>query len=273
MIRLVVLDLDNTTLTNDKSLSEATLKQVRKLSDQGVLFTLATGRAFELTRPYADALGITLPLIVNNGALIKTPEGRITMKSTLERSAKRDLLRHARAYDLGYTYYTENGFYSNDTERLDVYERWNETHLDSRIVIHKRDNTDELIDIDAYKLLILDQNEERFIKNYRKHEQRDDATVTRSQSYFLDVLPPNTSKATALARLIEDLGLMPEQVLAFGDNDNDAEMLKYAGIGVAMPHGSDRAKAAADTIALADNDADGVARTLKVFADAGQFDK
>ncbi len=271
MIQLVVLDLDNTTLTADKRITERTVQTVRNLANRGVLFSVATGRAFELTLPYANTLGVTIPFITNNGALIKDKDGTIHHRRTLTTTAKRDMLSHARKHGLGFTTYTEDGFYTNDTERIHVYREWNKAHPESPVRIHEHENTATLIGIEAYKLLMLDDDCERFMRSYRQHEQRHDAVVIRSQDAFLDVLPPATSKASALNVLLKQLDIDPQHVLAFGDNDNDAAMLEYVGRGVAMPNGSDRAKTAADDIAEADNESDGVARTLETLMNTGVF--
>jgi len=80
----------------------------------------------------------------------------------------------------------------------------------------------------------------------------------------MDVIAKGGGKVTGIQRYLDANGILPGEIIAFGDGDNDAGMLEFAGIGVAMGNGWDSAKAAADYI-TADIDADGVALALKHF--------
>jgi hydroxymethylpyrimidine pyrophosphatase-like HAD family hydrolase len=88
--------------------------------------------------------------------------------------------------------------------------------------------------------------------------------VTTSLPFNLEAGAPGMDKGAALAWLCADLGLRADEVLACGDNDNDAGMLAFAGIGAAMENGTKAAKAAADFI-VPSNDEDGVAFAIERF--------
>jgi Cof subfamily protein (haloacid dehalogenase superfamily) len=89
-------------------------------------------------------------------------------------------------------------------------------------------------------------------------------TVTRTDPPYLEFSPANVNKATALAAVAAELGVQQADVLAFGDGNNDAAMLAWAGVGVAMPHAKPAARDAADRIAP-DGDAEtALARALEV---------
>ena len=81
---------------------------------------------------------------------------------------------------------------------------------------------------------------------------------------FVDVTPDDSSKATAIARVLERLGLDRSEIIAFGDGGNDIDMLRYAGIGVAMGNADETVKAAADYVTT-DVDADGIRNALRHF--------
>jgi len=72
--------------------------------------------------------------------------------------------------------------------------------------------------------------------------------VTRTDPPYLEFSAPNVTKATALAAVARELGVAQADTLAFGDGNNDAAMLAWAGLGVAMPHASPAALAAADWV-------------------------
>ena len=90
------------------------------------------------------------------------------------------------------------------------------------------------------------------------------ATFVQALSGMLEILPPGTSKGAGLQRVLDELGIPPENVLALGDGENDVEMLRMAGIGVAMANGMPEAKQAADYV-VSSNDDDGVAEAVERF--------
>ncbi len=262
-MKLIAIDLDNTLLNQEKTISTYTAKVIKKIASQGHIITLATGRAFELTKPFASMLDISHPLILNNGALIKDVAGNITSESSVTEEAIHEMLHYADQYNLGYTFYAEDGFHTNDHKRMKYYDAWNKDYPEARIDIHYYDSIKPLLKRKAYKLLIIDNDKHRFDKAYGIYRRQPFANVTKSQTAFLDVLPKNTSKATALQKLAEQFKINQEDIIAFGDNDNDVEMLAYAGLGIAMPNATEPAKAAADQIAKASYKEDGVAKTLE----------
>ena len=85
-----------------------------------------------------------------------------------------------------------------------------------------------------------------------------------SDNFMLQVVHPSVSKQAALGTVAAELGFAAEQVMAIGDNANDAGMLKWAGIGVAMGNASDEARREADYV-TDDNDADGAAKAIQKF--------
>lgn len=89
-------------------------------------------------------------------------------------------------------------------------------------------------------------------------------TAVRWNDDFVDVLPGDGGKPRGIARVLQALGLTREQCIAFGDGGNDVEMLRYAGIGVAMGNACPEAKAAADYL-TDDVNRDGLAKALRHF--------
>lgn len=87
----------------------------------------------------------------------------------------------------------------------------------------------------------------------------------KSLDCFYEFLDRRANKGTALQVVADRLGILPEDVLAIGDNDNDLSMFDFAGISVAMGNGSAKAKAAADFVTRS-NDEDGVAYALEKWA-------
>jgi len=83
---------------------------------------------------------------------------------------------------------------------------------------------------------------------------------------MLEVMPKGVTKLKAIQRLVEMLGISMEEVMTFGDGDNDAEMLEGAGLGVSLENGSDHAKASAN-LTIASCDENGPAKFLEKLLD------
>jgi hydroxymethylpyrimidine pyrophosphatase-like HAD family hydrolase len=93
----------------------------------------------------------------------------------------------------------------------------------------------------------------------------DDVTLFTSKPYFLEILPPQTDKGTALEKVAGFLGIKREEVLAVGDSMNDEAMIRWAGTGVVMTNGDGRLKRIAKFVSENDNDNDGVAEIIEKY--------
>ena len=90
---------------------------------------------------------------------------------------------------------------------------------------------------------------------------RDQVTFVRTAPYYIEAIPVGTSKASGLSNVCKGLGIDPSEVIAFGDAENDLEMIQFAGHGVAMGNACNALKDAADEVTLTNNE-DGIAHTL-----------
>jgi Cof subfamily protein (haloacid dehalogenase superfamily) len=117
------------------------------------------------------------------------------------------------------------------------------------------------------KLLVMTETGQDAIEMEAELKERfgDCLYVTRSLDNFVEMLNPEANKANGLRRLAEEMGVEMRDVMAIGDGENDVEMVKSAGVGVAMGNGADKIKAAADCVAPA-NDEDGVAWAVERYA-------
>ena len=116
------------------------------------------------------------------------------------------------------------------------------------------------------KCLMVGPHEKQVVWEEKIQEAtRDSLYVCHSTPYFIEILPKGIDKGPSLISLGERLGIKPSEIMAFGDSNNDVQMLRLAGIGVAMGNSEDDIKQAADYVTL-DNNSDGVASALKHFA-------
>ncbi|MFW6299233.1 MAG: HAD family hydrolase [Bacillota bacterium] len=264
MIKLAIFDLDNTLLSTDKSLSEKNIEAVKALKKTGVNVAIATGRGFEMAKPYANMLGLYEgPIVTNNGAMIQELSNkRLLHGYVIDKDAQATMIDFA--YKNGYPFvvYNEAGIHSLDNERLKAYEEWNKDHPDSKMTVHVKDDLASLKATDAYKILIIIHDLTRFNEALENFKALKGASVTKSHDTFLDVIPEKGNKGEGARYLMKHYGVKEAETLVFGDNDNDAQMLEQISLSYAMKNATIKAKEAASYTTALDNDHAGVADAL-----------
>lgn len=264
-IKLVALDLDDTLLDSSRRISPRNKAAIAAAAARGVTVTLATGRMYRATRPYAADLGVDVPLIVYNGAMIKKGLSGETMfhqplapKTT---ALVLELLRRHGWY--GQVYEDDELYAARYTAEADIYFR--QTGVRARTVgeaFYTRSWRSTKV------VTIAPAAQVPAIMHWLQAELGETAYVTTSKPMYVDVLHPDVSKGRALARLAQQLGVARQEVMAVGDSLNDVEMLSYAGLGVAMGNARDEVKERADAVTAA-NDEDGVAEAIERYVLGG----
>lgn len=265
-IRLAAIDVDDTLLTDDLTIAPETKKAVRRAVREGVAVVLATGRMFPAALPIAQELGLTGPLVTYNGALIRTVSGETWWHRPVPRELALEVLDFAAADGWTVQCYCDDELYVvrvDDDVRYYVsianvpVKEW----PDMRTLLSERLST---------KLLSIGEPDE--IR--RRAEALEKAfagrlTITISKPRFVEMLDAQVSKASALAEVARRLGIAREEVLAIGDSFNDLEMIRWAGVGVAMGNASPQVQKAADYVVGTNGDG-GVVEALERFVFAGR---
>ncbi|RMF27251.1 MAG: HAD family phosphatase [Chloroflexi bacterium] len=260
-IRLLACDLDGTLIGDDYTISPRVREALQAAQAQGVHVTLATGRSFPSTLPFAQTLQIRTPLICYQGGLIQHPlSGEVLYQATMDRAIAEEAiaLAHERGWHL--VLYVGEEIYLEGLRRpLDFYHNLLGTRL--RLVEDLRTALTQ----DPVKFLFVAEEPqadeiERVLR--RRFDRR--IVIVRSHRLFVEGNPPGVSKGAALAHLAALLKVPQEAVMAIGDQGNDVTMLRWAGVGVAMGNASPEARAAADWIAPP-LEADGVAVAVERF--------
>lgn len=248
MIRLVAFDLDNTLIGPNLTLSPRVKAAVARAQAQGVLVTIATGRGPSPTDQFAIELGLTAPLVCFQGAIVYDHRARQILHETrLDPAVVPIIVRLAEQHGWNLEFDSPDMVYlpreSNHPE--EVFELL-------RVSNWKR--------VDNF-LTDLPETPHKFILTVHDRAERDalaaelrasfdrtlaEITVVPSHPILVEGLPRGMNKSAGLAWLAEHFNIPPTEVMAVGDNDNDAEMLRWAGLGVAMSGGSPAALAAAD---------------------------
>lgn len=266
--RLVALDLDGTLLDSTLQIRHDTLEALRRVRRLGAQVMIVTGRHHTAVRFYWQQLETALPAICCNGAYsVDFADGARPNGEPLTPAESLRLLAVVRAYDVHATVYTDDAMvYEHDAPHLAGMRQWGERlPEDVRPRIVPVDSFDRLIAQGnrVWKFLIASQDE-ALLATFAAAAQEHGFHGVASSNKRLDVSLAGISKGKCLAEFIAHRSIAPEEVIAFGDQNNDREMLQLAGLGVAMGNSHAGVRAAADWV-TGGNDQNGIASALERF--------
>ncbi|HEV8132159.1 MAG TPA: Cof-type HAD-IIB family hydrolase [Acidobacteriota bacterium] len=272
-IRLVALDLDGTFLDNQHQVSPANARAVEILRRNGVRIVLVTGRRFRNVARIAQQYGLGDLAIVHNGALIRSSDsGEVLYFKGLEPDVFRQLIDFSRKMK-------QFPFVHVDPRETRIFFQEKDQENPSRSEYIARNRADMVAVDDLMQALagppVIQMMFTHAIAPLERFkamlkEQFSFQTAILETSYpdrdhiFVDVIHALCSKGKALAWLMERENLAPCQVMAFGDNHNDLEMLQVAGHSFLMDNATEDLKRHGFRIAPR-NDADGVARIVDEY--------
>lgn len=246
---VLVCDLDDTLIGEDRVMSRAVKEAVDRLRCKGGLFTIATGRIYSSACRYARQLEVDQPLITNGGALIKEPDnGDTVWQATLEPALSERLLRKTeRAGALRYFHLNGEVYADKKCPENDYYEEL--LGVDFRY----RNSLDEALSEGEPTGMIFrfPKDELKQAEAFHQQLQSDygaDLSVVRSLPHLVEVLPAEASKGRALVHLTDHLQVELSQVVAVGDSDGDLSMITKAGLGVAVAGAPQHIKRGADFV-------------------------
>lgn len=258
-IKLIASDMDDTLLNSETKLSERNAAAIRKAIDAGIVFLIATGRMYVSVKPYADTLGLDVPLVTYNGALVKgSKSGKVYYEHPLKLETALELLAYCK----------EKGYYiqSYQGDELWVKEATEFSAEYTRISGIPATPVGERLyhpETAPYKLLAMTKPEE-FQKVWQDIQQQfaGKVVVTSSRDNFLELMEPGVNKWNAVKAVAEVYGIKPEEIMCIGDSNNDLSMIENAGIGVAVANAKPAVRAAAKLVTVS-NDEDGVAQVIE----------
>ena len=264
----VALDLDGTTLGPGGILSSYTKDILEQLIARGVHVVVASGRSFtSLPQAVLGIEGVEYAVCSNGATVWHVPTGACIKRTVLAPGAAADILRALADEQVSFECFIAGRPYADAAYVADPV-----AHGASAAAVPYIQSTREPVeDVRAFILSHADELEsldvvvadpERKTALWeRLAGLRDDLYVTSSVPQLLEIAPRDAGKRAGLATVLAGLHLTESQAVAFGDADNDIDMISGCGIGIAMENGTEGAKRAADRIARP-NGEDGVARML-----------
>ncbi|SRR6266487_810235 len=270
-IRLLVLDVDGTLLTNDYRITAATRAAVQEVAARGVQVVLASARSPSGLRPIMAELGISGLAIAYTGALTcrLSPDPHLSLEVVTEQrihlSSAHAILK--RMLTLGISV----GWFAGDSWYIP---RWDapirrESAITGVVPIVASDLT-HFTEAPHKMLCIAGTAEQLASLQQEEHKLPLDCLGQFSHPTYLEITHQGVDKATALLALGQQLGIPSTAMVAIGDGANDVTMLKMVAVGIAMGHAPPAVQAAADWVTNT-NDQDGVALALNKLSATGWF--
>jgi Cof subfamily protein (haloacid dehalogenase superfamily) len=246
MYRIVFLDIDGTILNSQNQLDVKLFETVKQLQEKGILVALATGRSYDGAKIYGEKLGTSLYVSYNGGYVLS--QGKIIYDAKIPARLAYHLCR--KTNDLGEAFIHFSYRNSRSNQPMHGVE-----YLLPEAEISNIADTNQ----DAHRLVL-------YVDQKQRAAFQEEITEAASfdEGDRLEVFPKG-SKWTGILPLLNELGISAEEVVTIGNGTNDLEMLKAAGLGIAMKNSPDIVKESADWV-TDDNDHHGVEKALrKVF--------
>ncbi|MQS74874.1 HAD family phosphatase [Lactobacillus halodurans] len=266
-IKLVAMDIDDTLLDDEKQISSQNKETIQQALKNGVKVVLSSGRTFNGMVEYLNKLGISGDnqyIIIDGGGVVQTISGKIIYQKTLSNQAYREIDNYVQENNLHYNAVDVLGnTYTSNNDFIDKYTILQAFENNKGLKIKTPDQLPK--DFEIVKAILNEDGEKldaitedvlaKFGQKYY---------VVRTDLGFLEIMPKNVDKSSALVHLADYLKIDLKDTLAIGDGENDIPMLKKAGIGVAMENASSKIKNLADRV-TDDNNQSGVARAFEKY--------
>jgi hypothetical protein len=257
---LIAIDVDGTLLNDRHQLTPTVIEAVREAAESGAEIVLATGRGPINSIPLLEEIGLAGTLITHNGAATVESEGRRVLHSfSIPHEAMVPYMEYCR----------ENGVHFDINTAFDMYNESSTPEADAMYVHYRvvpiRRRPDDPLPPDLVKFTAFGSKEQ--MNRVQREWEAWDSPLRRIRSgdWFIDVQHADVSKGKALERLASLRGIDRSRIMAIGNYYNDIDMLRFAGLGIAMGNSPDEVKRAADAVTLS-NEEDGVAHAIRRYA-------
>ena len=254
MIKAAFFDIDGTLLSHRKgAVPEDTRRALKDLRERGILVFTSTGRhILELDELALTELGFD-GYVLLNGQLCLDGDRRFLGASPVDEADIRSVLPFFEERSLPIAFVEQDRIYIN--------------HIDERVRKAQKAISSELPEVGSW-----DGEQPVYLVNAfggtkdveRLLERMPHCKMTRWNPYGVDIIARESGKVMGMSRILDHFGIAKEEIIAFGDGENDLEMLSFAGIGVAMGNAEQEIKDCADYV-TADIDEGGIHKALKYF--------
>lgn len=259
-IKLIAVDMDGTLLDGKGELSDYNKDILKLLIENKIEIIFATGRPFDSIERFKNALNNDNLSIVCNGSAVADTNGNFLYTKSLNEETSKNIIDLynknkeglcLHIYGGGKYYISEEEFYFK-------------TYIEKEGIKNKIVGLEKIENFEFVKVLFLGKHEKLLNIKEKIDASTESASAVFSEPEFLEVMPKGANKASALKWLCDEKNIGCKNIMAFGDNYNDLDMINFAGIGIAVKNAVDEVKNKADYITLSNNE-NGVGVFLKEF--------
>ena len=240
-IKLFVTDLDGTLLPSGAEVPRRNIEAAQRAVRAGVTVTIATGRMYRAALPVARALGVDVPIITYNGAVIKSVSGKVYDENFLPPDVVGEVLSFCRARAWHVQLYADDVLYFAE------HDAYAEAYEENQALRGETVGWDGLAAHAEHvaKLLVISDGAEQTAERVAALNEAFGGRMQamRSNPAYTEVVVPGVTKASALKKLASMLSVPLDAVMAIGDSNNDLPMLQAAGHSVAMGNALPEVKA------------------------------
>lgn len=260
MIKMVATDIDGTIANLDAKFSPAVRNCIDKLSLNGIKVVLVTGRMHSSAIHVAKDLGLTTPIISYQGGLIKNIDGQTLYQQNLDSGYAKEIIKWAGENNIHINIYINDELYvNNDNETIKKY-------VGGKYINYKVCSFDNMEIKNVNKILAIDYSDAERVTGWVNELQikYPNLYIVKSTPYFCEIGSSMAKKSLGVEYLCKYWGITKDEVLTIGDQNNDIDLVKAGGIGVAMGNATDELKECADYITdTIDND--GFVKAIEKF--------
>lgn len=261
--KLIAIDLDGTTLNQDSMITSKTKETLKKAINAGHHVSIATGRPFRMSHQFYQQLELITPMVNFNGALVHIPNQHWDgeRETLINREIAFEILSQKKQLNLDFIA-AEN----RDTFFIDSFD-----FFDEKIFASSRPGEKNLLspkNLTTNPTSLLVRTDKRFAGAVSAELTRQfgsyvDVRTWGGPTAILEIVSKGIQKAKGVQEIANYLSIDQKDVIAFGDEHNDLELLDYAGWGVAMANGTDQLKGIANDVTPLSNQEDGLAVYLE----------
>ena len=260
----VCADIDGTLCEKGGQLYPLTREAVEALHQRGVLFGLGTGRAinqrvFTMKDYWGLSFDFDFIIGMNGGQLWTKEDPSVENYHLLSRESLKEIIERMRPMNLNAVIYEDEHMVAT---RMDMFQEASMKRNNTQVIVTNGDEARLYIRPNNNVLFRYDPEDEEKVLKHAEAISNDRYIGIRTAPGCLEFMDPRVNKGDGLKNYAEKAGLKLENIMAFGDNDNDAPMLKEAGWGVCLNDGSPYCKSMADAITEYKCTEDGVGRYL-----------
>ena len=246
MIKLIASDLDGTIIDNNNQISSYDLEAINKLNHNNINFAVCTGKTYSMTKNLCKDLKATYGIFGNGTQIINLKTGEEIVRNNITNKKKKKCINIANENNLHCHIYTDDKIisqkslkyiafrnyqlYKNDVEFEIVNSLKEYIEQESPSILKLVISSTKDLGKVRQDILSLENLEAIQIKKYDRYKDK----IIDEEYEYLDIVPKNITKYSALKQLGNYLNISNQEVMAVGDNMNDIEMIENAGIGVAI---------------------------------------